>query len=952
MTDRAKSLRAVWLSAEPPKSGIDPLVLQLLEPNLPNPRLRRLLLDELVRPTKPADVVLEYLALDKSGEDTEGDLPLLLVAPKSGKADPWRDMLLVPGGDCPIAILVKTRDLGPVALVHEAFASLAAPHKALVRRYAALAARDRGADRIAATLGGGRDGRRHLAQLISEARRQITSVLDPSVLVSPDGAIRVQVGSLSETTRNLLREGLRGEYVFILPHLLFEGRTNYADIEFLIYLNFFVRQGQATRIVGTPRQRRTLQRLLTLVIFGIFDPDADAPASFEQLRASYGIADRDTYAFLRMAHETYAARTSDDPSSPIAGLASYVDFTTLEPGGTTVPIHRIDPAGIRTDLGHVHITGAPEGFDVRITQGDGRVAAKRMEVTIRRRPLLAVPEEAAHHVRFGTNRPRFGVTPLGTSHGFDPVGDVTSFVVWVNGLGMLVDPSPESLGYLRRIGVADVDVPFVFLTHIHADHDGGLIEKILSGSRTTVIASDVVFRTFIEKAHLVTGHDVQREGLVSHVPANPGQPIAIDMAGEQAILESRWNLHPIPTNGFTLSVRGQSFGYSGDTQYDPAFVNALYEAGRLTSRQHHELLHFFWTPDGTPTVDLLFHEAGIPPIHTDKQHLGALPAAVGKRTFLVHIADADVPRDFVPAKPALFTTHVLLPPDADVRRQTLRNTMRLVSYLYDVPADVIDELLAGGTVREYEADAEILRKGPVRDDTPLSFYVIVDGEVAVRDGRRLIGTLRKGDSFGEWGISHQRGFRTADVITTRRSQCMEFSEAQYRWLIAQCPVIQERMVVIRRLLPLLETAQARARVKAEVAPTARRSVMTAMSTSQLASFALFSTVRTFKEGEAVIVEGDEADGFYILLSGYLIVAMDGRVVGEVAEGEIFGELGPLEGTRRTATVTTVSADAEVLFMKTGQFQDLLHAVPAFAAQVHETASHRVVRSHGHAPAGG
>lgn len=947
VTDRAKSLRAVWLSAEAPRTTIEPLVLELLEPNLPNPRLRQLLLDELVRPMKSADVILEYLGLRMTGEDTEGTLPLVLVAPKSVKADPWRDMLLVPGGDCPIAILVTTRDLGPVALVHEAFGSLAPPHKALVRRYAALAARGTSPERIVAALGRGRDGHRRLAQTISEARRQIASLLDPSVLLSPDGGIRVQVGSLSETTRNLLREGLGGEYVFILPHQLFEGRTNYADIEFLVYLNFFLRKGQPTRIVGTPRQRRTLQHLLTLVLFGVFDPDAGTSPSFEQLHALYGIGDPATYEFLRMAHESYAVRASDDPGSAVAGIASYVDFTNLEAGGALVPIHRVNADGTRISLGHVHVASTPGSFDVRVTHADGRVVAKRMEVTIRRRPLLPVPEDAARHLRYGTKRPRFGVTPLGTSHGFDPVGDVTSFVVWVNGRGMLVDPSPEALGYLRQIGVADVDVPFVFLTHIHADHDGGLIEKILSGSRTTVIASDVVFRTFIEKAQLITGHDVQRQGLVSHVPANPGQRAEIDMAGERVILETRWNLHPIPTNGFKLSVGGETFGYSGDTQYDPAFLRDLHETGRLTPGQYHDLLYFFWTEDGTPTVEMLYHEAGIPPIHTDKQHLRALPPAVIKRTFLVHIADREVPHGFVPAKPSLFTTHVLLPPDDVVVRQTLLSTMRLVSYLYDVPLHVIEEMLRGGELREYDVEAQILRKGPVTDDVPLNFYVVVDGEVAVRDGRRLIGTLKKGDTFGEWGISHQRGFRTADVVTTRPSQCVEFSETQYRWLVAQCPVIQERIGVIRRLLPLLQTAQARARLQADVAPLARRSVMTAMSAGQLSSFALFGTVKTFKEGESVIVEGDEADGFYVLLSGYLVVSIDGRVVGEVTEGEIFGELAPLDGTRRTATVTTVSADAEVLFMKTSRFQELLHAVPSFSAQVRETASQRLLPLQGH-----
>ena len=95
-----------------------------------------------------------------------------------------------------------------------------------------------------------------------------------------------------------------------------------------------------------------------------------------------------------------------------------------------------------------------------------------------------------------------------------------------------------------------MDVPYVFLTHVHADHDGGLLEKLLSGRRTT--ASDVVYRSLLEKMRLITGHDVESRGSCAMSPRNPGQPTVIDLIGESARIDTRWNLHPIPTNGFKL----------------------------------------------------------------------------------------------------------------------------------------------------------------------------------------------------------------------------------------------------------------------------------------------------------------------------------------------------------------------------------------------------------------
>ncbi|MBI3329333.1 MAG: MBL fold metallo-hydrolase, partial [Nitrospinae bacterium] len=473
--------------------------------------------------------------------------------------------------------------------------------------------------------------------------------------------------------------------------------------------------------------------MLTLTIFGLFNPEASAQPSFEEMHAAYGVPDRETCTFLRTAYEMYGVRKGRDPDSPILGLADYVNFVELGAGETVVPIYRGENGERHKPLTEVRVTPCAWGdFDVGIVQADGRFTAKRLRVATPPPLAAVVPEEQRRALQFATERPRFGVTPLGTSHGFDPAGDVTCFVIWINGRGILVDPSPEALAYLEQSGVAPVDIPYVFLTHVHADHDGGLLEKLLSGRRTTVIASDVVFRAFVEKARLITGHDVEREGLITHVSANPGARVHMEIGGEEATLETRWNLHPIPTNGFKIGVGGRTFGYAGDTQYDPALIQRLREQGKLSAAQCDDLLYFFWTPEGQPTVDLLYHEAGIPPIHTDIAELQALPDSLKARMHLVHIADKDVPPGFVPGKPPLFATQVLLPPTSRSRARSLLETMHLVCYLYDIPTDTLEELVRGAAVCNYPTDEVSIQQGPVGKGEPLHFYVIADGEVAVR----------------------------------------------------------------------------------------------------------------------------------------------------------------------------------------------------------------------------
>ncbi len=901
MTSRSPEARApltgIWLSAESVQTPIETLVIDMLASNLPSRVLREAELEELRRGAKLADVALEYLGLRTTSVDGDGEIPLRVVASLSPR-DSWREALVLPEGDRPIGILINTADAGPLVLVHEVFDSFAEPEKELVRRYAALAIRGEPHEAIVAALRAGNVGEAGFTQALSAVRRTVRS-LDPTVLFSPDGATRVQLGSLSRTTKDILREGLQGDHLFILPASLFEGKTNYADIEFLVYLNFFLRQKTRTRIVGTSRQRHVLYRVLTLTLFGLFDPAAPEPPSFEKLAEAYGVGSPETYHFLRTAHELYGARRDGSPGSPLLGIDDYVDFVALDGEATVIPL----------PLAEVRVASAGRGFDVRIAQPDGRSSEKQLEVGTPPRLLRPIPTELREAIQFASDRPRFGVTPLGTSHGFDATGDFTSFIIWVDSKGILVDPSSEALAYLDQIGVAPQDVPYVFLTHVHADHDGGLVEKLVSGSQTRVIASDPVFRAFIEKARLVTGRDFEQERLVTHISANPSSRVRIEVAGDFAQLETRWNLHPIPTNGFKLTFGGRTLGYSGDTQYDPAMLEDLRRRGKLAGAHFEDLMYFFWTPDIT------------------------------SRMSLIHIADGDVPRGFAPGKPRLFATQVLLPPTPRSRQRVLLETMRPVAYLYDMPSDTLETLLHGAEIVTHFPDEVIIRKGPVAPGEPMHFQIIADGRVSVRDGRRVITTLGKADTFGEWGISHQRGFRAADVVADRPTQTIRLSEEQYHWLVGKHPVIQERVSKIRSLLPRLQLAQERARLKAALEPGAR-SVIEHMTSIQLSGFAIFSRIKEFKQGQHILVEGDEADGFYILLSGHLAVGTEGRFIGELSEGDVFGELGLLEGGTREANVTVVSADAEVLFMSTRSFQHLLHTVPAFAWGIWETAAGR------------
>ncbi|XP_035211559.1 cAMP-dependent protein kinase type II regulatory subunit-like [Stegodyphus dumicola] len=85
---------------------------------------------------------------------------------------------------------------------------------------------------------------------------------------------------------------------------------------------------------------------------------------------------------------------------------------------------------------------------------------------------------------------------------------------------------------------------------------------------------------------------------------------------------------------------------------------------------------------------------------------------------------------------------------------------------------------------------------------------------------------------------------------------------------------------------------------------------------------------SFKSGEVVFNEGDDADGMYFIEEGVISVSKaspKGKSPSEVAElskGEYFGEMALVKKIPRSATITVVE-DAKLAFLDVGAFERLL-----------------------------
>lgn len=90
--------------------------------------------------------------------------------------------------------------------------------------------------------------------------------------------------------------------------------------------------------------------------------------------------------------------------------------------------------------------------------------------------------------------------------------------------------------------------------------------------------------------------------------------------------------------------------------------------------------------------------------------------------------------------------------------------------------------------------------------------------------------------------------------------------------------------------------------------------------------------RSFKAGETIFREGEEANELFIVKSGSVMISVDGRVLDELRENDLFGEMALIDNSPRAATATALT-DVELIPIDEKQFLFSVDETPYFALTV-------------------
>ena len=107
----------------------------------------------------------------------------------------------------------------------------------------------------------------------------------------------------------------------------------------------------------------------------------------------------------------------------------------------------------------------------------------------------------------------------------------------------------------------------------------------------------------------------------------------------------------------------------------------------------------------------------------------------------------------------------------------------------------------------------------------------------------------------------------------------------------------------------------------------------------LRKIAPFATSEQWPEGKEIISEGGSSNHFYAIESGSAKVVRAGEEIGELSEGDVFGEQGLLEKSERSASVVA-SSDISVIKIEHWELSRMKKSMPEAVEQLERKVAER------------
>ena len=695
------------------------------------------------------------------------------------------------------------------------------------------------------------------------------------------GVIQFRVPS--NTVKSALRAKEEAAQFYVVTDQTFYNGANYISVTFPIFHNFFNCNFKRTYFLCV--NERISEAVRTLIKEEIFGP------TLLELKES-GLTEKEAEEFYNEL-KTFVFKIKENNSFREAVLNDYAEILKFK--NNYIKIRDVEIKRINDlELYEIKENGEKLGF-----------------VDLRNWEDITINEE------FGLKEPgkdaEFGVYFFDPSTGFDPERLTSSFIVWIgNGKGMVVDPLTNLPQYLDKKRIRRNDIEYIFLSHIHSDHDDGVLEQLLSGKKIKILTTKLIFDSFVRKVSAITGWNKEKIlSLLSFEELKINEPFKLN---DKCSIVVNYAFHSIPTCRFVITYNDvqknitKSISYSGDTNFNRAYVEKLLNEGKITKKRADAILGFIWDSD------LIIHDTG-GGIHTSLDELLKLPIEIQNKIIAIHIHSLPENSQIMQAQKG--EEVILVKSDKIEQFKRMVRKLDETILLKNLTTEEKFEFIENSQIERFKKDELILKSG----NSGKKFYIIESGEVEVEtnEGKKIY--LGKGDYFGEMALLSEEKGRNANVYAKTDVELLSITEEKFLKFKDKIIEIYENILKNKPLLLKIPFFKV-------------------LSESEVNALASIFIEEKYKKGDYIIRYGEIGDKFYIVKFGVLnVIGRDEngnpKVINKLGVANTFGEIALIEKVKRTADVVVNSDYAIVIYIDSESFNNIIKLYPGISVGIDE-----------------
>ncbi|HZM47664.1 MAG TPA: cyclic nucleotide-binding domain-containing protein [Burkholderiales bacterium] len=218
-------------------------------------------------------------------------------------------------------------------------------------------------------------------------------------------------------------------------------------------------------------------------------------------------------------------------------------------------------------------------------------------------------------------------------------------------------------------------------------------------------------------------------------------------------------------------------------------------------------------------------------------------------------------------------------------------------------------------------------------------YFLVDGEVSLTAGNKVIGTVGAGQIFGEMASIAQSP-RTATAVAKTDCRAISLDEKQFQRAIQKIP--EFALMLMSILIDRLRDVGARVTGSGLTDETtlSKRSVFEKKILEDLRlEFEGRAPVHAAK-GKVFMTQGEAAAFMYVVLDGRVAISFKDRVVERVGTGGVVGEMALIDQSPRVATATA-ETDCTLLSINRKDFLLFIKTKPDFSMSLLKSLAERL-----------